>query len=106
MIYCCEEHVELALDMIVDEYETFPVLTKISVDNLSTSCEYCQNKAYIWWRTNDSIQYVDRKCGNVDKFCGYLVCKLFVIILKRVVDCEYLGYYGWKIKREIFKARN
>jgi CxxH/CxxC protein (TIGR04129 family) len=45
MIYCCEEHVDLALDTIVDEYETFPVLTKIDVDNLSTGCEYCQNQA-------------------------------------------------------------
>jgi len=45
MIYSCEEHVEIALDTIVDEYETFPVLTKIDVDNLSTTCEYCQNTA-------------------------------------------------------------
>ncbi len=45
MIYCCEEHVELGLDVIVDEYETFPVLTKIAVDNLSTSCEFCQKTA-------------------------------------------------------------
>jgi CxxH/CxxC protein (TIGR04129 family) len=45
MIYCCEEHVDIALDTIVDEYETFPVLTKMDVDNLSTSCEYCQNPA-------------------------------------------------------------
>ncbi|GHH98091.1 CxxH/CxxC protein [Neobacillus kokaensis] len=45
MIYCCEEHVELGLDVVVDEYETFPVLTKIDVDNLSTSCEFCQNRA-------------------------------------------------------------
>jgi CxxH/CxxC protein (TIGR04129 family) len=45
MIYCCEEHVELALDVVVDEFETFPVLTKIDVDNLSTTCEYCQYTA-------------------------------------------------------------
>jgi CxxH/CxxC protein (TIGR04129 family) len=45
MIYCCEEHVELALDTIVDEHETFPVLSKIDGDNLSTTCEYCQNTA-------------------------------------------------------------
>jgi CxxH/CxxC protein (TIGR04129 family) len=45
MIYCCEEHVDVALDTVVDEFETFPVLTKITVDNLSTSCEYCQNTA-------------------------------------------------------------
>jgi CxxH/CxxC protein (TIGR04129 family) len=45
MIYSCEEHVEIALDTIVDEHGTFPILTKITVDNLSTSCEYCQNPA-------------------------------------------------------------
>lgn len=37
---------------------------------------------YIWWRTSDSIQDVDKKCGYVDNFCGYVVCKLFVIKIK------------------------
>ncbi|MFB6466473.1 CxxH/CxxC protein [Cytobacillus sp. Hz8] len=46
MIYCCEEHVEIALDTIVDEYETFPNLSKIPEEKeLSTACEYCQNPA-------------------------------------------------------------
>ncbi|MFB5193915.1 CxxH/CxxC protein [Neobacillus sp. KR4-4] len=45
MIYSCEEHVDIALDDIVDEFETFPVLSKIDGDNLSTHCEYCQNQA-------------------------------------------------------------
>jgi CxxH/CxxC protein (TIGR04129 family) len=45
MIYSCEEHVEIALDEIVDEFMTFPVLSKIDGDNLSTNCEYCQNAA-------------------------------------------------------------
>lgn len=46
MIYCCEEHVELAIDIIVDEHETFPVLTKVNEEEkLSTSCEYCRNIA-------------------------------------------------------------
>ena len=45
MIYSCEEHVEFALDEIVDKFATFPVMTKLDVDNLSTSCEYCQNTA-------------------------------------------------------------
>ncbi|MGG1675882.1 CxxH/CxxC protein [Neobacillus sp. NRS-1170] len=45
MIYCCEEHVDIALDTVVDETETFPVLSKMDVDNLSTTCEYCQNTA-------------------------------------------------------------
>ncbi|OCA82456.1 CxxH/CxxC protein [Bacillus sp. FJAT-27225] len=42
MIYCCEEHVDLALDKVVDEHETFPILEKVVVDKLSTSCEFCQ----------------------------------------------------------------
>lgn len=45
MIYCCEEHVEIALDEIVDKFFVFPVMTKLDVDKLSTSCEYCRNKA-------------------------------------------------------------
>ncbi|MDQ0271931.1 CxxH/CxxC protein [Cytobacillus purgationiresistens] len=46
MIYSCEEHIEVAIDTIVDEYETFPKLTKVSdVDNLTTTCEYCQKPA-------------------------------------------------------------
>ncbi|WP_084028998.1 CxxH/CxxC protein [Bacillus sp. J33] len=46
MIYCCEEHVDLAIDTVVDEYETFPQLAKIEGEKkLSTPCEYCQNNA-------------------------------------------------------------
>lgn len=59
MIYCCEEHVELGLDIIVDEYETFPVLTKIDVDNLSTSCEFCSNRA-VYFVAN---KWFHTRCG-------------------------------------------
>jgi len=45
MIYCCEEHVDMALDTVVYEQGTFPILEKVSGDNLSTSCEYCRNQA-------------------------------------------------------------
>ncbi|WP_409303510.1 CxxH/CxxC protein [Peribacillus sp. SCS-155] len=46
MIYCCNEHVELALDTVVDEKETFPILNKIPEGKqLSTACEYCENHA-------------------------------------------------------------
>ncbi|HLU22138.1 MAG TPA: CxxH/CxxC protein [Bacillaceae bacterium] len=46
MIYCCLEHVELALDIIVDEYETAPILQEIeSEGKLSTTCEYCNKTA-------------------------------------------------------------
>lgn len=44
-IYCCEEHVDIALDTIVDELYTIPLFTKIDVDKLSTTCEYCQKPA-------------------------------------------------------------
>ncbi|MDG5472380.1 CxxH/CxxC protein [Jeotgalibacillus sp. ET6] len=45
-IYCCEEHVELALDVFVDEEETFPELRTVdNPERLSTNCEYCRNQA-------------------------------------------------------------
>ncbi|MFK2826584.1 CxxH/CxxC protein [Bacillus sp. B190/17] len=43
MIYCCQEHVELALDIVVDEYETAPVIEKVEEEK--KTCEYCQNEA-------------------------------------------------------------
>lgn len=46
MIKCCKEHVELALEVVVDEYEVAPVIEKIKLEEqLSTTCEYCQNTA-------------------------------------------------------------
>ncbi|HZG72146.1 MAG TPA: CxxH/CxxC protein [Chondromyces sp.] len=45
MIYCCSEHVELALDIIVDEYETAPKIEKTEGNEVSTTCEYCENPA-------------------------------------------------------------
>lgn len=48
MIKCCEEHVDVAIDTIVDEYEVAPKIEKFIVDknlDLSTTCEYCQNQA-------------------------------------------------------------
>ncbi|KKB37437.1 CxxH/CxxC protein [Bacillus thermotolerans] len=43
MIHCCQEHVELALDIVVDEYETAPKIEKLESEQ--ATCEYCQNKA-------------------------------------------------------------
>lgn len=40
---CCLEHVELALDIIVDECEVPPFIH--NVDNSENTCEFCQNKA-------------------------------------------------------------
>lgn len=39
---CCLEHVELALDIAVDEYETAPVMEKTTE---TLSCEFCENQA-------------------------------------------------------------
>ncbi|WP_226654158.1 CxxH/CxxC protein [Pseudalkalibacillus hwajinpoensis] len=46
-IYCCDDHVELALDVAVDETGQFPVLERVEKDaeKLSTVCEYCKNNA-------------------------------------------------------------
>jgi CxxH/CxxC protein (TIGR04129 family) len=42
MIYCCEDHVELALDVIVDDYFVAPKLEKIEDPGKAESgCEYC-----------------------------------------------------------------
>lgn len=44
--YCCQEHVDMALDEIVYECETYPILTSVSEEKqLSTPCEYCRNTA-------------------------------------------------------------
>ncbi|MGO4889052.1 CxxH/CxxC protein [Anaerobacillus sp. MEB173] len=46
MYSCCAEHVELAIDQIVDEYEVAPVVEMISEENqLSTTCSFCENEA-------------------------------------------------------------
>lgn len=45
-IYSCEEHIDIAMDTIVDEQETFPHLEQVSAEeNLSTHCEYCRKSA-------------------------------------------------------------
>ena len=45
LIYCCEEHVELALDVMVDDCEKAPKLEKLPNREISTGCEYCQKTA-------------------------------------------------------------
>ncbi|AYV68712.1 CxxH/CxxC protein [Niallia circulans] len=46
MIYSCAEHVDIAIDSVVNEYKTFPILEQISEEKkLSTTCEYCKNNA-------------------------------------------------------------
>lgn len=41
-IYCCLEHIELALDMAVDEFETAPAMEKIEDE---IPCEFCKDTA-------------------------------------------------------------
>jgi len=42
----CEEHIEVVIDMFVDEKEIAPNIQKIEVNhNLSTTCELCEKPA-------------------------------------------------------------
>ncbi|MBM7645502.1 CxxH/CxxC protein (TIGR04129 family) [Scopulibacillus daqui] len=44
--FVCLEHVELALEEVVDNYQTAPVIEKINNEkDLSTTCEYCKKTA-------------------------------------------------------------
>ena len=46
VIYCCTEHVDMALDDVVDEHEVAPKLEKLeSVENSSVTCGYCGKPA-------------------------------------------------------------
>lgn len=46
MYYACEEHIELALDVVVDEKEAAPIINKLTDEQtLSTTCSFCKNKA-------------------------------------------------------------
>ncbi|MCT8139999.1 CxxH/CxxC protein [Anaerobacillus sp. CMMVII] len=46
MYYCCEEHVDLAIDIVVDERELAPIMEKIDPEKkLSTTCNFCTEKA-------------------------------------------------------------
>jgi CxxH/CxxC protein (TIGR04129 family) len=45
VIICCKEHAELAIDVIVDEFETPPIVELLTEENeLSTTCEYCEKE--------------------------------------------------------------
>lgn len=41
-LYVCHQHVDKAMDVVVDEYGTFP---EFEESNISTDCEYCEDKA-------------------------------------------------------------
>lgn len=65
-IYCCLEHTELALDVMVDEIELAPVFEKIENSTDKKSCEYCDNEA-VYVVGN---QYSYTKCGYSMWICG------------------------------------
>jgi CxxH/CxxC protein (TIGR04129 family) len=45
-IKCCEEHADLAMDVIVDELGVAPkIVTLGEAEKLSTTCEYCSEGA-------------------------------------------------------------
>lgn len=50
--YSCEEHVDIALDEFLDEFETFPYLTYVNdyqnskvVHQKNIKCSYCNSSA-------------------------------------------------------------
>ncbi|ASA97170.1 MULTISPECIES: CxxH/CxxC protein [Anoxybacillus] len=42
---CCEQHVELAIDMYVDEKQQAPEISTISVDKKEEICDFCEQRA-------------------------------------------------------------
>lgn len=46
MYYACQEHIELALDIVVDEQQLAPIIEKITDEQaLSTMCSFCESVA-------------------------------------------------------------
>ncbi|WP_017725832.1 CxxH/CxxC protein [Halalkalibacterium ligniniphilum] len=46
MYVSCEEHIDLAMDIIIDEHEAAPVIEMIPAkEQLSTSCSFCEKPA-------------------------------------------------------------
>lgn len=43
--YSCLEHVEEAMDHIIDESELAPILEEVEQSDLSTTCSFCSEKA-------------------------------------------------------------
>ncbi len=43
---CCLEHIELAMEMYIDEHEEAPILEMLTEEEkLSTACEFCKEAA-------------------------------------------------------------
>ncbi len=46
MYHACEEHIELAMDIIIDEHEAAPIIEKYTEEkSLSTVCSFCEKPA-------------------------------------------------------------
>lgn len=46
ILYCCQEHVDMALDEVVYECETYPQLTSITdQEQMTPICGYCRNQS-------------------------------------------------------------
>ncbi|WP_141604332.1 CxxH/CxxC protein [Terrilactibacillus laevilacticus] len=45
-VYCCFEHIELAFEEVIEEFEQAPNFEKLGdKEKLSTVCVYCSNQA-------------------------------------------------------------
>lgn len=45
-MYSCENHINHAIDMFIEETKDFPILNRLNEDEkLSTVCTYCEEKA-------------------------------------------------------------
>lgn len=45
MCKCCEQHVELAIDMYVDEKQQAPEISTTPVDKKEELCDFCKQRA-------------------------------------------------------------
>ncbi len=68
---CCLEHVELALDIIVDECEVPPVINNVdNSEKRKKHVNFVKMRRHMLYRTQILTQYVGNNCGYVDKLCG------------------------------------
>ncbi|WP_100405856.1 CxxH/CxxC protein [Bacillus solitudinis] len=46
MYSACEEHIDLAMDIVIDEHEAAPIIEKYTAEEtLSTVCNFCAEPA-------------------------------------------------------------
>ena len=99
VIICCKDHAELAIDIIVDEFETPPVVELLTEnDELSTGCEYCDNKGAYKYRTYERLQDIA------------LIVYMWIssgdnLFERKFSTSEYFNHFRREIKRKILKTR-